>query len=178
LSRRVTDDDLQAFAHLTPLANYSMLRQIDRPELPLSFAHILAGAMKRLVVKDQLVVLNLGTVKRDDLIVQMADFCLQFEGVSWVAVAGKLEGKLVISVRNHGMSGNNAGEAVKSLFADIGSAGGHRNMSKAVIPLRAWRRREGTTRDSQIESRLRELFTASIKAQAAAARPAPPRNGN
>ena len=91
LSRRVTDDDLQAFAHLTPLANYSMLRQIDRPELPLSFAHILAGAMKRLVVKDRLVVLNLGTVKRDDLIVQMADFCLQFEGVSWVAVAGKLE---------------------------------------------------------------------------------------
>jgi nanoRNase/pAp phosphatase (c-di-AMP/oligoRNAs hydrolase) len=179
LSRRVTDDDLQAFAHLTPLANYSMLRQIDRPELPLSFAHILASAMKRLVVKDRLVVLNLGTVKRDDLVVQMADFCLQFEGVSWVAVAGKLEGKLVISVRNHGMHGNNAGEAVKSLFADIGSAGGHRNMSKAVIPLRAWRRREGTTRDSRIESRLRELFTTAIKAQAnAAARPAGARNGN
>jgi nanoRNase/pAp phosphatase (c-di-AMP/oligoRNAs hydrolase) len=181
LSRRVTDDDLQAFAHLTPLANYSMLRQIDRPELPLSFAHILAGAMKRLVVKDHLVVLNLGTVKRDDLIVQMADFCLQFEGVSWVAVAGKLEGKLVISVRNHGMSGQNAGETVKNLFADIGSAGGHRNMSKAVIPLRAWRRREGTTRDSQIETRLRELFSARIKkdaAEAAAARSAPARNGS
>ena len=181
LSRRVTDDDLQAFAHLTPLANYSMLRQIDRPELPLSFAHILAGAMKRLVVKDRLVVLNLGTVKRDDLIVQMADFCLQFEGVSWVAVAGKLEGKLVISVRNHGMSGQNAGETVKNLFADIGSAGGHRNMSKAVIPLRAWRRREGTTRDSQIEARLRELFSARIKkdaAEAAAARSAPARNGS
>ena len=134
--------------------------------------------MKRLVVKDHLVVLNLGTVKRDDLIVQMADFCLQFEGVSWVAVAGKLDGKLVISVRNHGMHGNNAGEAVKSLFADIGSAGGHRNMSKAVIPLRAWRRREGTTRDSEIESRLRELFSAAIKAQAAASRPAGARNGN
>ena len=165
LSRRVTDDDLQAFTHLTPLANYSMLRQMDRPELPLSFAHILASAMKRMVVKDHLVVLNLGTVERDDLIVQMADFCLQFEGVAWVAIAGKLEGKLVISVRNHGMHGNNAGEAVKNLFGDIGSAGGHRNMSKAVIPLRAWRRREGTTRDSQIEPRLRELFSAVIKAR-------------
>ena len=137
--------------------------------------------MKRLTVKDRLVVLNLGTVKRDDLIVQMADFCLQFEGVSWVAVAGKLEGKLVISVRNHGMSGDNGGEAVKTLFADIGSAGGHRNMSKAVIPLRAWRRREGTTHDAAIESRLRELFTTVIKAQkaqAAAARTTPARNGN
>ena len=90
LSRRVTDVDLQAFTHLTPLANYSLLRQMDRPELPLSFAQILARAMNRMVVKDQLVVLNLGTVERDDLIVQMADFCLQFEGVAWVAVAGKL----------------------------------------------------------------------------------------
>jgi len=181
LSRRVTDVDLQAFTHLTPLANYSVLRQMDRPELPLSFAHILASAMKRMVVKDHVVVLNLGTVKRDDLIVQMADFCLQFEGVAWVAIAGKLEGKLVISVRNHGMTGQNAGETVKNLFADIGSAGGHRNMSKAVIPLRAWRRREGTTRDSQIESRLRELFNARIKkdaAEAAAARSATARNGS
>ena len=110
MSRRVTDDDLQAFTHLYPLANYSLLRQIDRPELPLSFAQILARAMKRLVVKDRLVVLNLGTVERDDLIVQMADFCLQFEGVRWVAVAGKLGANLVIAVRNHGMSGHNAGE--------------------------------------------------------------------
>jgi len=181
LSRRVTDVDLQAFTHLTPLANYSVLRQMDRPELPISFAQILARAMKRMVVKDRLVVLNLGTVERDDLIVQMADFCLQFEGVAWVAVAGKLGGKLVISVRNHGMTGQNAGETVKNLFADIGSAGGHRNMSKAVIPLRAWRRREGTTLDSQIESRLRELFSARIKrdaAEAAAARAATARNGN
>ena len=79
---------------------------------------------------------------------------------------GKLgELQLVISVRNHGMSGENAGEAVKTLFGEIGSAGGHRNMAKAVIPLRAWRRREGTTRDSLIEPRLRELFSTVIKAQ-------------
>src|SRR5271170_6168933 len=179
LSRRVTEDDLQAFAHLYPLANYGVLRQIDRPELPLSFAQILARAMKRLVVKDHLVVLNLGNVERDDLIVQMADFCLQFEGVSWAAVAGKLGGKLVISVRNYGMSGHNAGEAVKNLFADIGSAGGHRNMSKAVIPLRAWRRREGTTRDAEVESRLRDLFSAHIKGLAeAGVRASSGRNGN
>jgi nanoRNase/pAp phosphatase (c-di-AMP/oligoRNAs hydrolase) len=181
LSRRVTEDDLQAFAHLYPLANYGLLRQIDRPELPLSFAQILARAMKRLVVKDHLVVLNLGTVERDDIIVQMADFCLQFEGVSWAAVAGKLGGKLVISVRNYGMSGHNAGEVVKNLFGDIGSAGGHRNMSKAVIPLRAWRKREGTTRDAEIETRLRELFGTAVRriaAEVAAARSATARNGN
>ena len=163
LRRRVTEEDLQAFTHLYPLANDSLLRQIDRPELPLRFAQILARTMKRMVVEDQLIVLNLGVVERDDLIVQMADFCLQFEGVEWVAVAGKLGPNLVISVRNLGMGGANAGAAVKNLFGEIGNAGGHRNMSKAVIPLRAWRKREGTTRDLAIELRLRELFTAEIR---------------
>jgi nanoRNase/pAp phosphatase (c-di-AMP/oligoRNAs hydrolase) len=162
LSRRVTDADLGAFTHLYPLANYSLLRQIDRPELPISFARILSQAMRRFVVRDGLVVLHLGPVERDDLIVQMADFCLQFEGVEWVAVSGKLRGDLVIAVRNYGFGRANAGETVKRLFGDIGSAGGHRNMSKAVIPLRKWREREGTSLDSAIEPRLRELFTEGI----------------
>ncbi|MGA2412084.1 MAG: DHH family phosphoesterase [Candidatus Binataceae bacterium] len=162
LSRRVTDADLGAFTHLYPLANYAMLRQIDRPELPLSFARILSRVMRRLVVRDGLVVLNLGTVERDDVIVQMADFCLQFEGVEWVAVAGKLGGSLVIAVRNHGFGRANAGETVKRLFNDIGSAGGHRNMAKAVISLSKWRNREGSVRDGDIEAHLRELFTAGI----------------
>jgi nanoRNase/pAp phosphatase (c-di-AMP/oligoRNAs hydrolase) len=68
----------------------------------------------------------------------------------------------VIAVRNHGLGRANAGDLVKRLFEDIGSAGGHRNMAKAVIPLRAWRRREGTTSDASIEPRLRELFLEGL----------------
>src|SRR5579885_3753579 len=161
LSRRVTDDDLQAFTYLYPLANYNLLRRIERPELPLSFARNLARAMQRLTVRDELAVLHLGPVDRDDLIVQMADFCLQFEGVEWVAVSGKLDGELVIAVRNHG-TGRSAGEVVRKLFGDIGSAGGHRNMAKAVIPLAAWRKREGSTTERAVETRLRELFAREI----------------
>jgi nanoRNase/pAp phosphatase (c-di-AMP/oligoRNAs hydrolase) len=165
LSRRVTDDDLQAFVTLYPIANYNMLKQIERPELPAKFAKILSRALARIEVVDGLAVLNLGQVARDDIIVQVADFCLQFEGVEWVAVAGKLGGDLVIAVRNYGMSGDNAGEAVKNLFADIGSAGGHRNMAKAVIKQTAWRRREGSTRDRFVEERLRELFLGEISGE-------------
>jgi hypothetical protein len=51
---------------------------------------------------------------------------------------------------------------VRKLFGDIGSAGGHRNMAKAVVPLPAWRRREGTTADRSIERRLRDLFADQI----------------
>jgi hypothetical protein len=77
------------------------------------------------------------------------------------------------------MGHNNAGEMVKRLFGDIGSAGGHRNMAKAVVPLRRWREREGTTRDRSIEPRLRELFTAGIVGGGDdAPRPPASRNGS
>ena len=179
LKRRATENDVAAFLHLYPLANYNVLLQIDRPELPVSFARILSRAMGRMAVKDGLVVLHLGPVERDDLIVQMADFCLQFEGVEWVAVSGKVGSNLAIAVRNHGLGRANAGDVVKRLFNDIGSAGGHRNMSKAVIPLRKWREREGTTRDRAIEPRLRELFTASILRDGdTEARPSGSKNGS
>ncbi len=162
LKRKVTDADMQAFTHLYPYANYSLLRQIDRPELPTHFARVLARVMRRFEVRKQIALIHLGRVERDDLIVQMADFCLQFEGVEWTVVSGKLGNTLVIAVRNHGIGRENAGEVVRRLFGDIGSAGGHRNMSKAVIPLKAWRAREGTLRDRAIEECLRELFEEQI----------------
>jgi nanoRNase/pAp phosphatase (c-di-AMP/oligoRNAs hydrolase) len=139
-----------------------LLRQIDRPELPTRFARVLARVMRRFEVHDGIALLHLGRVERDDLIVQMADFCLQFEGVEWVVVSGKLDGNLVIAVRNHGTGRRNAGELVRKLFGEMGSAGGHRNMSKAVIALNDWRAREHTLRDSAIETRLWELFEAQI----------------
>ncbi|HLX36412.1 MAG TPA: hypothetical protein VKR29_01380, partial [Candidatus Binataceae bacterium] len=46
--------------------------------------------------------------------------------------------------------------------ANIGSGGGHRDMAKVVIPLRAWRSREGTTNDTPVEERLRELFAKEL----------------
>ncbi|MGH7907775.1 MAG: DHH family phosphoesterase [Candidatus Binataceae bacterium] len=161
LSRRATEEDFQAYTHLYPHVNYNVLRQIDRPEFPISFARVLSSAMKRLEVRDNVIALHLGRVERDDLIVQMSEFCLQFEAVEWVAVSGKLGDNLVIAVRNHGIGRVNAGEAVKRLFGEIGSAGGHRDMAKAVIPLDTWRRVEGRTRDSAIERRLGEIFKAS-----------------
>jgi len=166
LSRRVTENDIQAFVHLYPLANYHLLRQIDRPELPIQFARILSHAMSRLEIREGLIAIYLGEVERDDLIVQVADFCLQFEGVQWVAVAGRLAANLVIAVRNHGLGRANAGDLVKRLFSDIGNAGGHRNMAKAIIPMRKWSKREHVTRRGELERRLRDLFTRGILGEA------------
>jgi hypothetical protein len=47
-----------------------------------------------------------------------------------------------MSVRNLGYS-RNAGDFVRKYFVEIGSAGGHRAMAKAVVPLSAFKARFG-----------------------------------
>jgi len=84
----------------------------------------------------------LGDVPREDFIPYVADFFLQLEDVKWTIIAGIVNGSFVASVRNLGYS-RNAGELVRKLFADIGSAGGHRAMAKAVVPIDRYRQKFG-----------------------------------
>ncbi len=77
----------------------------------------------------------------------VADFFLQLENVRWTLVSGIVHGSFVMSVRNLGYT-KNAGDFVRRYFADIGSAGGHRAMAKAVVPLEAFQSRFGPIDDS------------------------------
>jgi len=94
------------------------------------------------VLSDQVFVAFLGSLPREDFIPYVADFFLQLEDVKWTVIAGIVNDSLVVSVRNLGYT-KNAGEFVRRVFADIGSAGGHRAMAKAVVPLRAFREKYG-----------------------------------
>ena len=72
-----------------------------------------------------------------------------------IAVNGQ-QYSLVVSVRNLGYT-KNAGEFVRRFFSDIGSAGGHRAMAKAVVPMRAFREKFGDLSGDEIGVRLQEL---------------------
>jgi len=161
LNRETGPADLRAFMSLYPLTNYNILRRIERPELPLSFAGFLARVLPRLRKQTGLLTLHVGTVQRDDIIPQLADFCMQFESTEWVAVSGKRHDALVISVRNPGYV-RSAGDVVRKLFATIGRAGGHRSMAKAIIPLRHWRKAFGSTLDSAIGKQVEALFLQEL----------------
>jgi hypothetical protein len=62
----------------------------------------------------------------------------------------------VVSVRNLGYS-KNAGEFARRFFADIGSAGGHRAMAKAVVPMGAYREKFHVVDTDDIGKQLQEL---------------------
>ena len=95
-------------------------------------------------MQEQVFCAFLGTLPREDFIPYVADFYLQLEDVKWTIVSGIVGESLVMSVRNLGYS-RNAGEFVRKHFADIGSAGGHRAMAKAVVPMRAFQQKFGNT---------------------------------
>jgi nanoRNase/pAp phosphatase (c-di-AMP/oligoRNAs hydrolase) len=161
LNRETGPADLRAFMSLYPLTNYNTMRRIERPELPLSFADFLARVLPRIRKHRELLVLHIGKVEREDMIPQLADFCLQFENTEWVVVSGKFENALVMSIRNPGYV-RSAGDIVRKVFADIGRGGGHRSMAKAIIPLRHWRKHFGSTQDAEIAPRIEALFAAEI----------------
>jgi nanoRNase/pAp phosphatase (c-di-AMP/oligoRNAs hydrolase) len=134
LSREVNEWDVQAFSYLYPLANQNLMRRIERPELPPAALDALSLALKNRRVIDKVAFVNLGRVERDDLIPQMADFALSFEGIEWAFVSGVYDSNYIISVRNVGYV-RAAGRVLKEAFGDLGSAGGHASMAKAIIPV-------------------------------------------
>src|SRR5439155_19727114 len=76
-------------------------------------------------------------------------------------VAGIVNDTMVISVRNLGYS-KNAGEFVRRFFSGVGSAGGHRAMAKAVVPMRSFRDKFGDLSADAVTERLHELVEAFL----------------
>ena len=134
LERGGTRADLDAFSYLYLLANHNALRRIERPELSEAALDALAlGLSRRRIVRD-VFFSHLGRVATVDQIPQFADFGLQAEGVEWSVVSGIVGEEVHISVRNVGYV-RSAGDVVRAAFGDVGSAGGHRTMAKAVVSL-------------------------------------------
>ena len=141
--------DLSAFNFLYPIANKAMITRIERPALPREDLEAMGRALSHLQVDNGVAVIHLGEVNREDVIPQMAEFCLQIEGVDWGVVSGLVNDRVVISVRNVGYV-KSAGDIMKKLYDDIGSAGGHRAMAKAVVPLDRFKERFGEVSEKVI----------------------------
>ena len=155
-NRQTNRVDLEAFSYLYPLADAQMIRKMEGAEVTRERLEYVIAAYQNGTSFDQVFCAYLGQLPREDFIPYVADFFLQLEDVRWTIIAGVVNDSLVISVRNLGYS-KNAGEFVRKYFAEIGSAGGHRAMAKAVMPLQAFRTKFGDLNADGIARRLHEL---------------------
>jgi nanoRNase/pAp phosphatase (c-di-AMP/oligoRNAs hydrolase) len=162
LNRDANPDDIDAFTFLYPLANLSLLRRIERAEIPPSELKCFGQALANHWISDGIFFVNLGRIEREYLIPKMADFGIQVKGIGWSIAFGIIANSyLVISVRNVGFK-KSAGRIVRDLFGEIGSAGGHRSAAKAVISLRKIRNALGEGSQERIKKWLTKEFVKSI----------------
>ena len=156
-ARQTNRVDLEAFTFLYPLADPALIRKMEGAEITLERLEHVARAVATRQLRQQVLSAFIGETTREDFIPYTADFLLQVEDVKWAAVAGVVGGQFIVSVRNLGYS-RNAGEFVKFAFGDIGSAGGHRAMAKAVVPLERFRAKFGELTGAAIAARIGDLI--------------------
>src|SRR6266850_2201247 len=156
-NRQTNRVDLEAFSYLYPLSDAAMIRKMEGAEITRERLDYVMKAHTTGKLVDQVFCGFLGALPREDFIPYVADFYLQLEDVKWTVISGIVNDALVMSVRNLGYS-RNAGEFVRKYFADIGSAGGHRAMAKAVVPLRAFREKFGDVDPDRFPSQILELM--------------------
>jgi nanoRNase/pAp phosphatase (c-di-AMP/oligoRNAs hydrolase) len=155
-NRQTNRVDLEAFSYLYPLADAAMIRKMEGAEITKERLDYVLRAHRDGVLADQVFCASLGATPREDFITYVADFFLQLEDVKWTVVAGVVNDTLIVSVRNLGYT-KNAGEFVRRFFAGIGSAGGHRAMAKAVVPIHAFREKFGDLAPKEAGIRLQAL---------------------
>jgi nanoRNase/pAp phosphatase (c-di-AMP/oligoRNAs hydrolase) len=155
-ARHTNRVDLEAFTFLYPLADAALIRKMEGAEITLERLEYVTRASQNGILRDQVFTAFVGDAPREDFIPYTADFFLQLEDVKWTILAGVVGQTLIVSVRNLGYS-RNAGEFVKRWFAEIGSAGGHRAMAKAVVPIDRFRAKYGDLTGPALTARLADM---------------------
>jgi nanoRNase/pAp phosphatase (c-di-AMP/oligoRNAs hydrolase) len=155
-NRQANRVDIEAFSYLYPLADATLIKKMEGAEITMDRLEYVLKAKQHGRLEEQVFCTFLGNSPREDFIPYVADFYLQLEDVKWTIVSGIVNDSLVMSVRNLGYS-RNAGEFVRKYFNDIGSAGGHRAMAKAVVPLAAFRAKFGNLQADEFTERVLQL---------------------
>ena len=160
-NRQANRADLDAFSYLYPLSDATMIRKMEGSEITAERLDFVIKAWQHGRMVEHVFCAFIGEPSREDFMPYVADFYLQLENVQWSVISGVVNDTFVVSVRNLGYS-RNAGDFVRRWFSDIGSAGGHRTMAKAVVPLETFQQKFGTYEGSRINQRMLELVLAFL----------------
>jgi nanoRNase/pAp phosphatase (c-di-AMP/oligoRNAs hydrolase) len=168
-NRQTNRVDIEAFSFLYPLADAALIRKMEGAEITAERLDYVMKAHQSGRHEDQVFCAFLGALPREDFIPYVADFFLQLENVKWTVIAGIVNESLVVSVRNLGYS-KNAGEFARRFFGDLGSAGGHRAMAKAVVPMSAFRDKFALASTEEISGKLQDMVAQFLRDAASSER--------
>jgi len=147
--RQTLIEDVRAFQFLYRHSNLHLINKIEQSELTFDFLKYFKIALDNKRVRKGHMFAYLGSVVNPDICVIIADFFMKISSVNWSIVSGLYSKKLIIVFRNDGLR-KNAGKVAKLSFGQIGSAGGHKSMARAEIPVEALKEVVDYTNDKKL----------------------------
>lgn len=151
LSRHTTSADIKAYDLVHNKADHYFLSRLAKSVVPMNMLSQISWGIDHRIVFRDLMLIHFGEIETPDLLVQVADSMLLTCGINWVVCAGKVGDRLVVVFRGDGHR-QDVGSRARSAFGKIGSAGGHRTMGRAEIPL------NGEHVDTTVELLVNNLF--------------------
>ncbi len=132
--RKFIDADINAFKHLSKYADHALITRIVRSEYHLEWMRYFSRAFYNLRRIGTGLTAHLGKVQSPDILVVVADFFMRVHSISWDAVSGVCGDTLVVIFRGDGIR-KDMGKFAATLFAELGSAGGHKGAARAEVPM-------------------------------------------
>ena len=132
--RQTTVEDIRAFRFLYHHANIRLAQRIEHGEIRYDFLRYFEQALHNKRMRRGRIFVHLGNVISPDVCVLIADFFMRVDSATLSIVSGNYDKKLIVILRYDGLQ-KHAGNIAKKAFGDIGSAGGHKGMARAEIPI-------------------------------------------
>jgi nanoRNase/pAp phosphatase (c-di-AMP/oligoRNAs hydrolase) len=133
-ARNSASNDIKAFRYLYEYANLNIIKKIESSEITKKTLSSFKKAIERLSLVNRTAVIHMGEVDDATTLVIMADFFMKMAEATGSIVSGIHGQKLIIIFRNAGFR-RDAGKLAKEMFGRVGSAGGHKSMARAEIPI-------------------------------------------
>ncbi|MCG5053171.1 MAG: DHH family phosphoesterase [Myxococcales bacterium] len=128
LGREATEAERAAYLHLVSLVDHDQLYRVCHPKVPKEHFVALDRAVRSAKTYGDLVVANLDELFYPDLVAEIADMLLTFDGARFALCAGRYRGKVYVSLRTE-VDDTRAGGLIRRIIDREGAAGGHGTMA-------------------------------------------------
>jgi nanoRNase/pAp phosphatase (c-di-AMP/oligoRNAs hydrolase) len=132
LGRESTDAERRAYLDLIQTVDHDMLYRMSHPKVGREHFAALDRALRSAEIHGDLVAVNLGTLGYPDLVAEIADLLLSYDGARFVLCMGQYDGNAYMSLRTEASEAR-AGSVMRQIVATDGAAGGHGTMAGARL---------------------------------------------
>jgi nanoRNase/pAp phosphatase (c-di-AMP/oligoRNAs hydrolase) len=132
LGREATEAERQVYLELVPLVDHALLYRMTHPKVPREHFAALDRALRSAQVFGEVVAVNLGLLSYPDLVAEIADLLLSYEGARYVLCIGQYEASAYLSLRTEATDAR-AGSVMRQIVGTDGAAGGHGTMAGARL---------------------------------------------